>query len=333
MKPKFKRRDVTNSQTIPLDQNQSMISMEEISSLLVIKPSFPDVDLAEWIKSNMKLIEDKLSRHGGVLFRGFNVQNENHFNHLINSSSNDLLNYIERTTPRTQTSDNVYTSTEFPSDQTIAMHNELSYSVNSPKKLWFYCLTPAAVGGETPVADGRKVLQSIPEEIIEKFKEKGWKLERNYGNGFGLSWQEAFNTTEKAVVENYCLENDIDFRWKEDDRLQTMQIRKAIRKHEVTNELVWFNHVAFYHQSNLTKSIRDTLIQNFGKENLPFNTYYGDGSVIDDVTIYKINSAYDKEMIVFPWEKKDVLMLDNMLMSHGRKPFEGPRKILVAMGN
>jgi hypothetical protein len=27
----------------------------------------------------------------------------------------------------------------------------------------------------------------------------------------------------------------------------------------------------------------------------------------------------------------DILMVDNMLVAHGREPFSGPRKILVAM--
>jgi alpha-ketoglutarate-dependent taurine dioxygenase len=31
------------------------------------------------------------------------------------------------------------------------------------------------------------------------------------------------------------------------------------------------------------------------------------------------------------WEKGDVLLLDNMLMSHGRSSFTGERKILVSM--
>jgi alpha-ketoglutarate-dependent taurine dioxygenase len=34
---------------------------------------------------------------------------------------------------------------------------------------------------------------------------------------------------------------------------------------------------------------------------------------------------------VFPWRTGDVLMLDNMLTAHARDPFEGPRKVVVAM--
>jgi hypothetical protein len=35
--------------------------------------------------------------------------------------------------------------------------------------------------------------------------------------------------------------------------------------------------------------------------------------------------------VSFPWQRGDILMLDNILAAHGRAPYEGPRKILVGM--
>lgn len=35
----------------------------------------------------------------------------------------------------------------------------------------------------------------------------------------------------------------------------------------------------------------------------------------------------------FDWQRGDVVMLDNMLAAHARDPYEGPRKIVVAMGD
>jgi len=34
---------------------------------------------------------------------------------------------------------------------------------------------------------------------------------------------------------------------------------------------------------------------------------------------------------MFPSQRGDLLMLDNMLVAHGRTPYEGPRQILVGM--
>jgi len=35
--------------------------------------------------------------------------------------------------------------------------------------------------------------------------------------------------------------------------------------------------------------------------------------------------------VSFPWQPGDLLMLDNMLVAHGREPFAGRREILVGM--
>jgi len=36
-------------------------------------------------------------------------------------------------------------------------------------------------------------------------------------------------------------------------------------------------------------------------------------------------------LVAFPWQPQDVMLLDNMLTAHGRAPFKGSRRILVAM--
>jgi len=43
---------------------------------------------------------------------------------------------------------------------------------------------------------------------------------RNHNDGFG-TWQTVFQTTDRAVVEEYCRRNAIEFEWK-GDRLKTL---------------------------------------------------------------------------------------------------------------
>ena len=194
------------------------------------------------------------------------------------------------------------------------------------------CLKPADEGGETPIADVGKVYDSIGSEVKEKFAEKGWMLTRNYGEGFGLPWQDVFHVDTKDEVAEYCRNNRMDFEWKDANHLRTRQIRPAIIPHPDTKKMLWFNHIAFWHESSLDDVVRKTLLNEFGRENLPYNTYYGDGSIIEDSVIEHINEAYHKHTISFPWEKGDLLVLDNMRVSHGRNSFKGTRKTLVAMG-
>ena len=48
--------------------------------------------------------------------------------------------------------------------------------------------------------------------------------------------------------------------------------------------------------------------------------------------IEEIRAAYANEAVIFPWENNDILVLDNMLTAHGRRPYRGGRRIVVGMG-
>src|SRR5262249_14514826 len=119
----------------------------------------------------------------------------------------------------------------------------------------------------------------------------------------------------------------------DEEHLRTRQVRPAIVKHPGTGESLWFNHVAFWHVSSLEERVRDAMLSIFKEEGLPYNTYYGGGGAIDPFVVEELREAYRRETVAFPWERGDLLLLDNMLVAHGRNPFQGQRKVLVAMGD
>src|SRR5262249_17882487 len=124
----------------------------------------------------------------------------------------------------------------------------------------------------------------------------------------------------------------IDFEWLDKDMLRTRQVRPAIRRHPKTAEMVWFNHALFFHVSSLDPSTRQSIVAGVEQEFLPFNNYYGDGTQIEPEMLEEVRNAYQQETVACRWQKGDILMIDNMLVAHGREPFEGPRKIAVIMG-
>jgi len=241
--------------------------------------------------------------------------------------------YRERSSPRHEVGENVYTSTDYPQEQTIFPHNEHSYALEVPLRLYFFCVTPAEQGGETPIADTRKVLERIDPCIRERFARKNYMYVRNFGDGFGVPWQVAFQTTDRIAVEGYCRLNKIDFEWKDGDRLRTRQVRPALAKHPRTGEAVWFNHATFFHVSTLDPSISEALLYEFAEEDLPHNTYYGDGSPIDPAVLAELREAYLQEMVSFAWQASDIILIDNLLVSHARNPYRGAREILFAMSD
>jgi alpha-ketoglutarate-dependent taurine dioxygenase len=324
----IKRKSISISQT-ELIKTEFLTREQPLP--LVVKPAIDAISLIDWVAGNRNWIETNLLQHGGLLFRGFNVGNSVDLEQFIQTISGELIEYSYRSTPRTQVSGRIYTSTEYPADRSIPLHNEMAYSLNWPLKIWFCCIQPSEKGGETPIADSRKVFQRLDNKIKEKFIEKQVMYVRNYGEGLDLQWENVFQTTNKLEVENYCKKAGIEFEWREGNRLRTRQVCQAIAIHPKTNETVWFNQAHLFHISSLDTEVRESLLSILKTEDLPRNAFYGDGSEIESSVIAEINAVYQQESVIFPWQKGDILMLDNMLVAHGRKPFLGSRKVLVGM--
>ncbi|MDE2431082.1 MAG: TauD/TfdA family dioxygenase [Burkholderiales bacterium] len=300
---------------------------------LLMRPQVKGVDLMTWITENRAQLQADLLRYGGLLFRDFELHGVHDFQATLDALGIRLMNYIEKATPRTKVDGQVYTSTIFPPEHVIALHNELSYVRQWPGKIAFFCEQAPAIEGETPIADVRRVLAAIDTEIKEKFRRLGWMLVRNFGSGIGPSWQHSLAVESREEAEAYLQKSDTQWIWMDDDRLRTTQRRSSIRCHPQTGEELWFNHIAFWHTSSMSEEIRRSLTMDLGAENLPYSTFYGDGSEIPDDVVAHLRAAYDAETVKFRWQEGDLLVLDNMLTAHGRSKFTGTRKILTAMGD
>jgi alpha-ketoglutarate-dependent taurine dioxygenase len=266
-----------------------------------------------------------------LLFRNFAIDSSSQFQQFARALVPDLLDYLERAAPRREVAKNIFTSTEYPPDQPIPLHHEMSYSHNWPTKIWFYCAQPAQSRGATPIANDRKVFKLIDPAIKERFMKKRVMYVRNFGEGPDLSWQEAFQTEDRAAVEEYCRQARMSCEWRDGDRLRTRALRQTVATHPQTNETVWFNHAHMFHVSNIDEPAREALLAHFKEDELPRNAFYGDGTPIESSLLSEIREVYAEAAVTFSWQKGDVLLLDNFLASHGREPFTGPRSILVAM--
>ncbi|MGC4098054.1 MAG: TauD/TfdA family dioxygenase [Nitrospira sp.] len=278
-----------------------------------------------------RMVRTHLSTVGGLLFRGFSIESAADFETFVRMISPDLASYEFGSTPRSQVQNQIYTSTEYPPHQHIPLHNEQAYTTEWPMKIWFYCAQASPEGGYTPIADSREVYRHIPVRIRERFIEKGVMYVRNYGNGLDVPWTKVFNTTDRGSVERFCRAAGITYEWKPDGELRTRQVCQAVAVHPRTDETVWFNQAHLFHVSNLEPAVREALLSVVSEADLPRQACYGDGSSIETAILDEIREVYQCHAVQFPWQAGDVLMLDNMLAAHGRTPFKGPRKILVAM--
>ncbi len=297
---------------------------------LLATPAVANVDLAEWGRSNRNLIESWLLTHGAILFRGFALATPQDFERAASAICRDLFGEYGDL-PKEQGTDRLYGSTPYPADQTILFHNESSHLPSWPMKQFFFCALPSESGGETPILDCRGLCAVLDPGILKEFEERGLVYIRNFSPGVDVSWQDFFHTEDRAAVEEACRASGMGVRWKSSDCLEITQAAPAVRVHPTTGDRVFFNQVQLHHPRCLDPATRDSMLALFGENDLPRNVRYGDGAPIDDATIDYVGEVYDREAVAFLWERGDVLMLDNMLVAHGRKPFGGARKIVVGM--
>lgn len=308
--------------------------LEDDSALpFVVRPKVKDFDAVAWARAGSRFIDDELLRHGAILFRGFQGGSEGEFARFVRAVTPELMDYSEPTTPRREVGDGLYTSTEHPADQPILLHNEMSYSRRWPMKIWFHCVRPAEAGGETPIADSRRVYELLDARVRERFAERGVMYVRNYGGGFGLSWQQVFSTTSREEVERRCREAGVEFEWRGGDVLRTRQVAQAVAHHPSTGDALWFNQAHVHHILSLDASLRELILSVAEDKKFPLdlNAFYGDGGEIEDSALAAIREAYRQASVSFTWREGDILLLDNMRVAHGRAPFKGPRKVVVAM--
>jgi alpha-ketoglutarate-dependent taurine dioxygenase len=325
------------------------ITKEELP--LVIEPVNKQIKLEETlqlIRQNSEHFKTKLLKYGGILFRNFPISNEDDFSALISAmGTGRFVDYIGGDSPRNKVKGGVYTSTELPPSLKIPLHNELSFVKKYPKHIYFYCHIAPQVRGETTIADARKIYNAIDPEVKKRFTEKGLRYVSCYFKNsllFNLlnkyqkshkSWLDVFETDKKEDVERKCREHDFEYEWNKNDWLRITQRRPGVMAHPKTNEMVWFNQVHLYDfNPRLTGGTFRYLAAKAlycRKHTRLHEIYFGDNSKISRKDLYHIMDVLEAHSIYFPWQKGDVLMLDNVLSMHGRNTFEGPRRILTAL--
>jgi alpha-ketoglutarate-dependent taurine dioxygenase len=317
---------------------------------LVVEPAHKIKDFDECIAAineNRTFLKENLLKYGGLLFRGFPVEDENHFKRVITSlQTGKFINYIGGDSPRTIIQEGIYTSTEAPPWLKIPLHNELSFVKNYPTHIYFYCQTAPQQDGQTIVADARNVYKMISPEVKEIFEKKGIKYVSNYYYRSKLlefinklqpshkSWMQVFETNNKALVEKLCYDNEFNFKWNQKDWLELSQIRPAVLTHPATGEAVWFNQAHLYDFNPRLLGFWRYLgakILYARKHMRLHEVFFGDNSFIPQKYLSHILDVLDANTIYFPWQKGDILVLDNILAMHGRAKFKGKRRVLTAM--
>jgi alpha-ketoglutarate-dependent taurine dioxygenase len=278
-------------------------------------------------------LSETLVREKALVFRGFGITPET-LDPVFDRLLPNRLAYVHGNSPRTKVGGNVYTSTEYPQEFTISMHNEMSYAHAWPARLAFYCEIQPGSGGATPVLDAARWLAELDPEVREAFAD-GVRYVQNLHDGYGLgkSWQDTFETNERAEVEAFLDGTGAEYTWQKDGGLRVESVRPSTTRHPLTGTEVWFNQADQWHPAGLGDDTAAELAKIMPADSLPQNVTFADGSEIPAEYVAQIRDRGLDAAVNVDWTAGDLLLIDNVLLAHGRRPFTGDRRVLVAMSD
>jgi alpha-ketoglutarate-dependent taurine dioxygenase len=295
----------------------------------VIQAPAQGTELTGWLSDNLDAVKSGLSDAGLVLLRGFDTEDASTLKNTLAAFGADPMTDARWSTPRSSVGEGAFTSTEYPNDQWIVLHSEMSYARMWPRLLLFQCKTAAATGGATTIADIYAISRDLS-DIVDEFHEREVIYQRTFRKGLDVPWQNAFGTDDPDEAIEIGKKNGLDVEWRADGTLRTgQQAQGAITG---PDGALWFNQAHLFHPMQLPEQTRKALISALGADGLPRNAVFGDGEPIPDAVVQRILDVMTANTQNIDWQDGDVSIIDNMRWLHGRAPFTGTRKVLAAMG-
>ncbi len=287
--------------------------------------------VGEWIRDHADQLREQMVRHGAILFRGFGFDSPDDFEAMLDAAAFENMPYIGGAAPRTQvTKSRILTANESPPSEVIPFHHEMAQVPNPPAYVFFYCDVAPAVGGETAIVLSNRVynrFRALSPDFADRVEREGVRYIRvmpdqdDPTSAIGRSWRSTFQTQEVSEAERRMEAIGTTWSWLDagDLRTETATV-PAVRVDERTGEKMFFNSMvaAYTGWSDSRNDPRKAVI-------------CGDGTAVDGDTLEATAIAMTEESVAFRWQAGDMLWIDNRLVMHARRPYEGPRRILASI--
>lgn len=300
------------------------------------QPEFPAIiegggDLAAFLSSNKPAVDAALDDAGALLFRGFDVPDPLAFDAAVEAYGEPGFTYEDSLSNavRTNVTPRVFTANEAPPTTEIFLHHEMAQTPLYPSKLFFYCEIAAETGGATPLCRSDWVLTRLAEQapdFVARVEAEGVRYTNvmpgsdDAGSGQGRSWLSTLSVADRDEAEKRLADLGYSWEWQDDESLRaTTPALPAIRT-----------------LADGRKSFFNQLIAAFrgwaDSRNDPNRAItFGDGAAITSDDMAPAVAIADELTADLAWQSGDVALVDNYLAMHGRRPFEGKRRVLASL--
>lgn len=312
--------------------NQLLFSGEPFPLVLGRQTGSDDLGATlKWVGAERQRLLDQSSRHGAILFRGFPLKSAEDFDAFVAAFGLENFAYDASLSNavRVNRTERVFTANEAPPDVTIFLHHEMAQTPIYPSRLFFFCEKPAEAGGATPICRSDVLLSQLNEQcpdFVADCQTHGLKytnvmpLDADHQSGMGRSWKDTFYAGERSEAEQRMAKLGYTWEWLGDGCLRaTTPVLPAV-----------------YELPDGRKSFFNQLIAAFqgwrDSRNDPSKSItFGNGEPLDPAIVDLATRLAEEVTFDVCWQAGDVALVDNFVTMHGRRTFEGTRKVLASL--
>mmetsp|Transcript_42912 Transcript_42912/g.115512 ORF Transcript_42912/g.115512 Transcript_42912/m.115512 type:complete len:292 (-) Transcript_42912:506-1381(-) len=256
-----------------------------------------------WVAAHKETLLQLSLSHGAVLLRGFPVPDAEAFGRSCEGLDLAMTTMEGSAAPRTNIyKDIVFTSNEAPPSEKIPFHHEMAQTAHPPNYVLFFCETPAATGGETPIILSEEVAEYLEVNhpgLANDLETHGVKYQRTMPadddpeSPIGKGWRSTFNVQTEEELEMAIQGSGYEsWEWQPNGDLKTVTVAQpSLAFDPRTGRTLFFNAVvaAYVGWEDSRNDPKKSVV-------------LGNGVALDDAVMMDVDRFMTERRVAFPWE-------------------------------
>ena len=184
-------------------------------------------------------------------------------------------------------------------------------------------------GGATPLCRSDWVMDRLVEhapEFVARLEAEGVRYTNvmpgadDAGSGQGRSWRSTLSVETKGEAEKRLSDLGYSWEWREDGSLKVTTAALPAVRDVGGGRKTFFNQlIAAFRGWSDSRNSADKSIT------------FGGGEPISAKDMAPAIAAADELTVNCEWQPGDVALVDNYTVMHGRRPYEGKRRVLASL--